>query len=193
MGGLIESASHVPICPSFFHFLLPADQNTSEIRTVDSPTGLPTGESDPSLLEAFLLPVIAFPSQQWREHQVFPRRAQWKAALPGVCGCWECLFLPLTFVAPSIWVGMYYSSLHQVRNLPQVMRNTNVSHKESTASTIGLQYSLSGQQVHSTGRLDYSRNLTLPLLQEWLRNFYASLHSSAHLLNMLQTVQIYFQ
>lgn len=195
MRGWIESASHVPVLPFHFHFLLPADKIPRRLGLLISRIGLfhgsPTPPKYPGNLSCFnksfpflevegelgLCPVNSVEGSPSLGCVLLLAKG---SLLPTHTHGFELLGSDVLFQSSSRCDG------HAQRALAPADGKSEVSCKQSTASVIGWQCSLSGKQVHRTSRVNHSRNLTLPLLQKWLSNFYRAMHMSEYLYNMLK-------
>ena len=77
-----ESASHVPVWASHFHFLLSADKIPQRLGLLISLIGLSYGGVFQVPWKTFLFWIRDFPFWKWKENLVFLRWPQWKAVLP---------------------------------------------------------------------------------------------------------------
>lgn len=172
---------HVPVCPSLFHFLLLADQNTAGIRTVEfvhwtCPLGSPTQVSwKPSL---FLIIVL-------------PGSGRWiRSFSGGLSGSHPWLGYVMWVGKESLRFGLGCVDLHReilprLREVGMVLINNQLP--PQLVAIVFIWWTSSQQQ-----RVDFCRHLTLPLLLEGRRDFCTSMCMSAYVFNMLQRYRFIF-
>ena len=140
------------------------------------------------------------PSWKWKEDQIFLRCSMELIPSLGVWCCWgRSLFLPLILMPLSIWVGMCCSSLHPgvwwtclEKSCPRLREIWMFPiNNQLPPHLVEIEFVWQANSWHP--RVDYSRPLTPPLFQEWLRDFHTFMHMSARVFNMLQVLWIYFQ